>query len=241
MLRYMAQDFMNRCTGFPDLFSIENQEIHFYEIKAEGDSLKQHQLKQLVALKNAGFLVEVLQVAYKVDPAQTYVVVDVETTGRPSPFNRITELGAVKIQNGVIVDTYQTLINPERSIPLFIQQLTGISNEMVKDAPRFEEVAEEFNKFTQGAIFVAHNVSFDYNFIKAEFETLNQEFRRAYFCTKVGMRKHYPGLPSYGLKNLSAHFDVPLKNHHRALSDAEAAAHLLLLINEKRLAGQVSL
>lgn len=234
MLLYLSKDFISRSTGFPDLLVIDGKKVRFCEIKAEGDSLKQHQLLQMIALQRAGFEVEVLQVTYTFNPDQLYVVVDLETTGGMPPYHRITEIGAVKVRRGEIVDRFQTLINPERRISKNIEELTGISNEMVKDAPKFSEVALAFAEFTKDAIFVAHNVNFDYGFLQAEYERLEERFVRPYICTKSWMRKYYPGLESYGLKNLTLHFDIPLLTHHRAMCDAEAAASLLGLINQKR-------
>ncbi|WPU66706.1 exonuclease domain-containing protein [Peredibacter starrii] len=234
MLAYMAQDFYGRSSGFPDLFIIENNEVSFIEVKAEGDSLRPSQIKQMRQLEKVGFKVKVLQVNYKLNPQQTYVVVDLETTGSLSSWNRVTEIGAVKIQNGQVIDTFQTLINPERSIPQSIQELTGITNEMVKDAPTFSGIVEKFLDFMDGSIFVAHNAGFDYGFIQNEFARLEERFVMPYICTKAWMRKYYPGLPSYGLKNLCQTFNISLESHHRALCDATAAAHLLNLINQKR-------
>lgn len=233
-LLYLSKDFNKRNSGFPDLVSYSESDVKFFEIKAQGDSLKQLQLLQLLALKKAGFEVEILQVEYAFNPEQLYVVVDIETTGGSLPYHRITELGAVKMRGGEIIDRYQTLVNPERWISREIEQLTGISNEMVRTAPKFSEVADAFDEFTKDAIFVAHNVGFDYGFIQAEFEKLEKRFVRPYICTKAGMKKHYPGLDSYSLKNLTSHFGIGLETHHRALCDAEAAAGLLKLINEKR-------
>jgi len=234
MLVYLAKDFNKRNSGFPDLVSYSDEGVKFFEIKAEGDSLKQLQLLQILALKKAGFEVEILQVEYAFNPNQLYVVVDIETTGGSLPYHRITELGAVKIRNGEVIEKYQTLVNPERWISREIESLTGISNAMVKEAPKFSEVADAFHEFTKDAIFVAHNVGFDYSFIQAEFEKLEKKFVRPYICTKAGMKKHYPDLESYSLKNLTKYFEIGLENHHRALCDAEAAAGLLKLINLKR-------
>ena len=234
VLLHMSMDYAARSTGFPDLMLIENGKIKFSEIKAEGDSLKQHQLLQMIALQKAGFEVEILQVNYVYNPDQLYVVVDLETTGGAPPYHRITEIGAVKMRRGEVIEKFQTLINPERRISREIEALTGISNEMVKDAPKFSEVAVSFQEFSKDAIFVAHNVSFDYGFLQAEFNRLEERFVRPYICTKAWMRKFYPGLPSYGLKNLTQNFNISLVTHHRALCDAEAAAGLLNLINEKR-------
>lgn len=234
ILIHMAKNFFERSSGFPDLMAVENGEIKFFEIKAPGDSLKERQLMQMIALQKAGFHVEVLQVEYMFNPQQLYVVVDIETTGGHLPYHRITELGAVKVRGGEVIEKFQTLVNPERRISREIEQLTGISNEMVATAPKFHEVAEAFSLFTQDCIFVAHNVAFDYGFIQSEYERLEQKFVRPYICTKVGIKKHYPDLSSYGLKNLCAHFGISLVNHHRALADAEAASELLNLINKKR-------
>ena len=234
ILRYLAENFFERNSGYPDIFVIKDQVIHFYEIKAEGDSLKRSQLKQMRELEKAGYKVEVLNVVYKYNPDQVYVVIDIETTGHLSPFNRITEVAAVKVKGDVVLDRFQSLINPQRPIPRDIQSLTGITNEMVKNAPRFEEIADALHEFTKEAIFVAHNVGFDYPFIQKEYERLEKKFVRPYICTKAGMKKHYPNLPSYSLKNLTNSFSIKLTQHHRALSDAEAACGLLHLINAKR-------
>lgn len=234
MLTYMAEDYYQRSSGYPDIMTVRDGKLAFIEVKAEGDSLKPSQIKQMRQLEKTGFAVQILQVGYQYNENQTYVVVDLETTGSISSWNRITEIGAVKVKNGVVIDRYQTLINPERSIPFNIQQLTGITNEMVKDAPLFPEVAEAFKEFVQGSILVAHNAGFDYGFLQNEYQRLEETFIMPYICTKSWMRKHYPGLEAYGLKSLCQNFSIGLTQHHRALCDAEAAAGLLNLINEKR-------
>lgn len=234
ILETMARSYPQFSAGFPDLIARRKGEIRFIEVKAKGDSLKHSQLKIINLLRGAGLPVEVLRVEYFYNPEQTYTVVDLETTGARAEWDRITEIGAVKIRGGVILDRYQTLVNPGRSIPRFIQELTGITNAMVAEAPRFEDVAEAFREFSEGSIFVAHNVNFDYRFLQKEFERTGEKFVRPFLCTKAGMKKCYPRLESYSLKELTARFEIPLLNHHRALSDAEAAAGLLNLINEKR-------
>ncbi len=234
VLETMAKSYTQYSSGFPDLIAFKDDRVKFIEVKATGDSLKQSQMKMMNLLRSAGIVVDILRVNYFLNPEQIYTVVDLETTGGRSDWDRITEIGAVKIQGGKIIERYQSLINPGRSISKFIQSLTGITNEMVTDAPRFEEVAESFRDFSEGSIFVAHNVNFDYKFLQKEFDRLGERFVRPYICTKAGMKKYYPKLPSYSLKELTLRFDIPLKNHHRALSDAEAAAGLLNLINLKR-------
>jgi DNA polymerase-3 subunit epsilon len=234
ILLKMAQSYTERSSGFPDLLVHKDNKVSFIEVKATGDSLRQSQFAQLMIMKRAGLVVDVLQVDYKLNENQLYVVVDLETTGLGPAFHRITEIGAVKIKGKEIIDTFQTLVNPGRSIPRNIQQLTGITDAMVADAPRFEEIAESFAKFSEGAIFVAHNVNFDYQFLQHEYSRLEQRFVRPFICTKAGMKKYYPENSSFGLGSLSEKYAISLTQHHRALNDASAAAQLLLLINQKR-------
>ena len=137
-------------------------------------------------------------------------------------------------RGGEVVERFETLINPQRAIPAGISRLTGITQEMVADAPYFFDVADEFEAFMRDAIFVAHNVEFDYGFIASEFRRIGRVFRHARLCTCASMRRLYPGHRSYSLAALCREYDIPLESHHRALCDAEAAAELLLLINEKR-------
>ncbi|MBC7420656.1 MAG: VRR-NUC domain-containing protein [Bdellovibrio sp.] len=234
VLRVLTQDYDMRRTGFPDIVTIKDGKVHFYEIKAEGDQLKSHQLNQLKLLKDSGFAVDLLKVKWAYNPQQVYVVVDVETTGGRADFHRLTEIGALKVQNGKVIDQFQTLINPGRPIPRHITQLTGITNEMVKDAPRFSEVAEKFEEFSKNAIFAAHFARFDYSFIQSEYRRLDINYVRPTFCTCAQTRKYFPGLDSYKLSSISKHFGISLTNHHRALCDAQAATEILFKIQQKR-------
>ncbi|AGH44868.1 hypothetical protein C427_2759 [Paraglaciecola psychrophila 170] len=233
-LRAMAQNYHGLNDGYPDLMIIENGRLRFEEVKAPGDSIRPNQFVSMNALQFAGFDVRICRVNWFVDPMQPYVVVDVETTGGKQPQHRITEIGAVKIVNGEVIDTWTSLINPERHISKFITTLTGISNCMVKDAPLFCEVADKFSEFTQGSIFVAHNVNFDYGFIKQEYQRIERRFSMPKLCTVRESRKYFPGLKSYSLANLCEHFDISLTSHHRALCDAQAAAEILKLVNERK-------
>ncbi|MEP1446981.1 MAG: exonuclease domain-containing protein [Paraglaciecola sp.] len=229
-LRAMAKNFHGLSDGYPDLMIIENGQLRFEEVKAPGDVIRPNQFVTMNALQVAGFDVRVCRVDWIVDPMQPYVIVDVETTGGKQPHHRITEVGAVKMINGEVVDTWSSLINPQRHISKFITQLTGISNDMVKDAPVFSEVADNLSQFTENCVFVAHNVNFDYGFIKQEYQRLDRNFSMAKLCTVREMRKAYPGLHSYSLGNLCETYNISLANHHRALCDAEAAAELLKMI-----------
>lgn len=234
ILLRMAQNPAPNSTGFPDLMLVTEGEVRFVEIKAEGDQIRRNQLVQLQALEKVGFAVEVVRVEWFADTEQEYVVVDVETTGHRAPHHRITEIGAVKMRRGQVLEKFSSLIHPERRIPGNITRLTGISDAMVAQSPKFEAIAQPFRDFVGNAVFVAHNAQFDYGFIRQEYARIGQDFRRPTLCTVVAMRKFFPGLPTYKLAALTEHFRIPLPSHHRALCDAEATAQLLKLINEKR-------
>ena len=159
-----------------------------------------------------------------------YAIVDIETTGSSAAHGKITEI-AILIHDGKrIVDEFQTLLNPESYIPSNITALTGISNEMVEEAPRFFEVAKEIHQILEGNIFVAHNVNFDYSFIKKEFQDLGANFNLPKLCTVRLSRKVFPGLNSYSLGRLCNHFNIENEARHRAMGDARATAELMDLI-----------
>ena len=234
MLRLMGEDYQAMRDGFPDLMTENCEAVSFVEVKAEGDVIRRNQLTRLRQLNNAGIRAEIARVDFRFDPEQDYVVVDIETTGSWSNGDRITEIGAVKIRNHEVVGEWHSLINPRRSIPANITRLTGINSEMVQGAPAFEEVADSFMQFMGEGIFVAHSVNFDYGFIAYEYERLERRFRFPKLCTCAGMRRRYPGHNSYSLGNLCETYNIDLKDHHRALCDARAAAQLLNLINQQR-------
>lgn len=234
MLRAMSDDFRAMRDGFPDLMQVRDGRVSFVEGKAEGDAIRRNQLTRLRQLSNAGIPAEIGRVDYRFDPEQDYVVVDIETTGAWSSGDRVTEIGAVKIRNHEVVNEWHSLINPQRSIPAKIVQLTGITNEMVREAPAFSEIADSLLTFMGDGIFVAHNVNFDYGFLSYEYGRLERRFRFPKLCTCVGMRRRYPGHKSYSLGKLCAIYGIELEDHHRALCDARAAARLLNLINRKR-------
>ncbi len=156
-----------------------------------------------------------------------YAIVDLETTGGMAKRDKITEIGIVLFDGEKVIDQYQTLVNPGRSIPPEITRITGITNEMVADAPKFYEVAKNVVEMTEGAIFVAHNVRFDYSFLKEEFGSLGYTFTKRQLCTVRLSRKTFPGLRSYSLGNLIKHFGISVDARHRALDDAMATTELL--------------
>lgn len=156
-----------------------------------------------------------------------YAVVDIETTGGIPTKDRITEIAIALYDGECIIDRFQTLINPERSIPWEITRITGITDDMVADAPKFYEVAKKVVQMTENAIFVAHNVRFDYGFLKEEFSSLGYTFTRKQLCTVVLSRKAFPGLRSYALGNLIQHFGISVQNRHRAMDDVLATVDIL--------------
>lgn len=234
VLRRMAKNYSNSKDGYPDLMVIEDGKLRFEEIKAPGDVLRANQLVSINLLRSAGIDVDLVQVEWASNPEQTYAVVDIETTGGKKGANTITEIAVVQVRNQEIVSEWSTLVNPQRHIPSHITRLTGIDNRMVASAPTFAEIADQLEQQLEGAIFVAHNVGFDYGFIKAAYESINRSFKKPKFCTVSNARKSFPGLKSYSLGALTEYFDIDLVSHHRALSDAKATADLLRLIQAAR-------
>jgi len=161
-----------------------------------------------------------------------FVVVDVEATGAKTPPNRIIELGAYRIHQGRIVDRFLTLVNPEIPIPRFVMALTGISNEMVKDAPVFAEVAPRWLDFVREAVLIAHNAPFDTSFLNHEISRVYPGHRmvNTHLCTVKLSRLAIPGLDNYRLETIANHFAIPIASRHRAGSDALATAHIFLLL-----------
>lgn len=157
---------------------------------------------------------------------QYYTVIDVETTGNGIHGNRITEICIVLLRGDQIIDKFTSLVNPECAIPSFITGLTGIDNDMVRDAPKFYEIADRIIEMTKDSIFVAHNVNFDYHVIRGEFKTLGYAFNRKKLCTVRLSRKFFPGLGSYSLGKLCRSLDIPLHDRHRAEGDTDATVQL---------------
>ncbi|WP_233188573.1 exonuclease domain-containing protein [Tenacibaculum sp. SG-28] len=151
-----------------------------------------------------------------------YAIVDIETNGGI----KITEISILLYDGEKIIDEFTTLINPESNIPQFITNLTGITATMLVDAPKFYEVAKRVYEITEDAVFVAHNVNFDYGIISKEFKALGLNFRRKKLCTVRLSRKLLPHKKSYSLGNLCASEGIPLNDRHRAKGDADATVIL---------------
>ncbi len=161
-----------------------------------------------------------------------YAIIDIETTGGNATTGKITEIAIIIHDGKNVVKQFSTLVNPKCSIPYFITQHTGITDDMVKDAPEFHEIAKEIIELTEDCVFVAHNVGFDYGFIKSAFKDLGYSYQRKTLCTVRLSRSTFVGLPSYSLGNLCKSLGIQLKNRHRALGDAEATALLFSMILE---------
>ncbi len=162
-----------------------------------------------------------------------YSIVDIETTGNGYKGQRITEISIFVFDGKKIVNEFTSLVNPEQNIPAFITNLTGITDAMVRTAPKFYEIAKTIEEITRDTVFVAHNVNFDYNIIKQEFKDLGFDFKRQKLCTVRLSRKIIPGLKSYSLGNICNVEGIHISERHRARGDAEATVVLFQrLINK---------
>ena len=155
-----------------------------------------------------------------------YAIIDVETTGMGVQGNKITEIAVLVHDGEKVIDEFQTLVNPQCSIPFSISRLTGIYDHMVKDAPKFYEIAKNLVSITEDCVFVAHNVNFDYNVIRKEFSDLGFNYVRKKLCTIRLSRKLVPGLPSYSLGKICGRMGIRINDRHRAMGDARATAIL---------------
>ncbi len=163
----------------------------------------------------------------------SFLVVDVETTGVSAwSGDRVTEVAAVLVKGGLVHEAFSSLVNPGRPISSFITQLTGISNAMVRNAPRFGEIAGELAQHMVGRVFVAHNARFDWNFLKAEFDRVANapldSLTGDQLCTVRLARKFLSHLPRRNLDAVANHYGVEIHGRHRALGDARATAYVLI-------------
>lgn len=160
-----------------------------------------------------------------------FVVFDLETTGaKAPPHSRVTEIGAYRVSKGKIIGEFQSLVNPGMPIPAFITSLTGISDEMVKDAPAFRTVGLDFLDFIGDSVLVAHNASFDMGFLNHEIGLIYEDYRliNPCLCTVQLSRKLLPHVENHKLKTMAEYFSVSLVNHHRAGPDARATAEIFV-------------
>jgi DNA polymerase III epsilon subunit family exonuclease len=160
----------------------------------------------------------------------SYVVVDTETTGGQSMLgDRITEFAAVVVRGGEIVEVYETLVNPRRSIPPFVTRLTNITWDMVKNAPTFDRIAPDVIRVLEGNVFVAHNATFDWRFVTTEVSrSTGRQLRGRRLCTVKIARKVLPQLSRRSLDYVARYYGIEIRNRHRAAGDAVATAKCLL-------------
>jgi DNA polymerase III epsilon subunit family exonuclease len=167
-----------------------------------------------------------------------YIIVDIETTWLSKDSNHITEIAAVLFDGKKIVKKFQTLVNPQRPIPSFITHLTGINNEMVKNAPTIDQALQAFLAFLEDHIFVAHNATFDHWFLNHNgVKHLNSTIENHVLCTRKLANRLLPDLPSKRLEALCRHFNVTNKRAHRAMADVLATVEIfqkmLILLKKK--------
>ncbi len=162
------------------------------------------------------------------------VFLDIETNGGSGERGRITEIALIRVENGEVVEEFSSLVNPGGSIPYWISKLTGITNEDVADAPYFDEIAPEVYRILDGAIFVAHNVRFDFSFIKRQLEAVGYSFRPKLFCTVRMSRALFPEHKGHSLEKIITRHRIVVKDRHRATADAQAILDFTrLAIREK--------
>lgn len=166
--------------------------------------------------------------------AQTVIVLDFETTGlSPDQGDRAIEIGAVRLEQGVITDRFQRLMNPGRRVVAFIEQYTGITNAMLSKAAPCAEVMDEFADFIADYDLVAHNASFDQRFLDAELRRIRRDYSGQFACSMLAARRIYPAAPNHKLGTLVKYKALPNDGtFHRALADAEMTAHLWLAMLE---------
>lgn len=176
---------------------------------------------------------EVKFLAPEINNTDIYAIVDIETTGGKFNEEGITEIAIYKFNGHEIVDQFISLINPEKKIQPFVVNLTGINSKMLKNAPKFYEVAKRIVKITTDCILVAHNAKFDYRILKTEFSRLGYEFERSNLCTVELSKMLIPDLPSYSLGKLVRSLGIPVSDRHRASGDALATVKLFQLLLDK--------
>ncbi|SDR97488.1 exonuclease domain-containing protein [Gramella sp. MAR_2010_147] len=162
-----------------------------------------------------------------------YAILDIETTGGKYNEEGITEIAVYKFDGQKVVDQFISLVNPEQAIQPFVVNLTGINNEMLRNAPKFYEVAKRIVEITEDCILVAHNAKFDYRILRTEFRRLGFEFERKSLCTVELSKKLIPDLPSYSLGKLVRSLGIPLSDRHRAAGDAQATIKLFKMLLAK--------
>tara|TARA_B110000003_G_scaffold276121_1_gene320990 strand:- start:3173 stop:4294 length:1122 start_codon:yes stop_codon:yes gene_type:complete len=168
-----------------------------------------------------------------------YAIIDIETTGGKFDTESITEIAIIKYNGEKVLDKFSTLINPEKKIDSFVEKLTGINNKMLKNAPKFYNVAKRIINITDGCVLVAHNALFDYRILKTEFRRLGYNYKKKTLCTVNLSKKLIPNKDSYSLEKLTKALGIPLKRNHRAFDDTIATFNLFKLLEDHDLEKQI--
>ncbi|MEA3161266.1 MAG: polymerase subunit epsilon, partial [Gammaproteobacteria bacterium] len=167
------------------------------------------------------------------DAADNLVFVDLETTGGNPAYHRITEVGIVRVQNGVLLEEWSSLVNPECPISPYIEAFTGISSEMVADAPLFADIAATVLEKLRGAVFIAHNARFDYSFLRSEFRKVGVDYASEVLCTVKLSRRLFPEHVRHNLDAVIERHGLACSARHRALGDAQVLKDLWLKLKEE--------
>jgi len=159
-----------------------------------------------------------------------FAIIDIETTGGNYKQGKIIEIAIFIYEEGRVIDSFCSLINPGIKLDPFITRLTGIKDKMLTDEPSFAEIAKRILEITTNCVFVAHNVQFDYGFVREEFRRIGHKYKRKKLCTHQLAKKAFPHLPSHSLGKLCKSLNIPLEQHHRAAADAQATTYLFDMI-----------
>lgn len=188
----------------------------------------------LVELPSGRWAVEMDSAALEAIAAGRFVVFDLETTGGKPPLERITEIGAVRVHDGELTETFQTLVNPRKPIPPFVARLTGITNKMVRRQPHIEHVLPDFLEFIEGHVLIAHDVFQDLRFVdQALLNAYNGVLALPVIDTLVLAKQHIPPEAGYSLRKAAEYLEVESAGAHRALADALMTAQLFLRLRER--------
>lgn len=164
---------------------------------------------------------------------EIFCVIDTETTGMKAAYSKIMDIAIIRVEKGRVVERYETFLNPLCHIPFMIQTITGIRPEDVKEAPLFSDVAYDISRILHGAVFVAHNVSFDYAFIKEEFKRVGISYDAPKLCSVQLSRALFPEEKRHNLDAIIERFNIRIKKRHRAMPDTKAVLSFFKTIEKE--------
>jgi len=159
-----------------------------------------------------------------------FAIIDTETSGGKYNEEKIIEIGILIYDGNKIIETFQSLINPQKKVDYFVQKLTGIKEKELKSCKTFKDHAKEIKKLLKNKVIVGHNVEYDYRVLKNEFKIIGIDYKAKTLCIIEMSKKIFPDLESYKLKKICKHFNIELNNHHRAFDDAKATSELFKII-----------